>query len=117
MNRSDLDRLRDARHFAHEAIGHATGLSAEVLATATQPQHAALYALTIVGETLGKIPTDLRNEAPKIRWRAITALRNHVVHAYWQVDLEIIADVIENRLDPLIEELNKLIAFVERIDP
>jgi uncharacterized protein with HEPN domain len=36
------------------------------------------------------------------------------VHAYWQVDLKIIADVIQNRLDPLIEKLDRLIAFVER---
>jgi hypothetical protein len=30
------------------------------------------------------------------------------------VDLELIADVIGNRLDPLVLELDKLIAFVER---
>jgi uncharacterized protein with HEPN domain len=38
------------------------------------------------------------------------------VHAYWQIDLEIIADVIENRIDPLVAELAKLIVFVERMD-
>jgi hypothetical protein len=35
------------------------------------------------------------------------------VHAYWQIDLETIADVIEHRLDPLIKELERLIVFVE----
>ena len=116
MNRSDLDRLRDARDFARDAFDHATGLSADVLAQVTQPQHAALYALVVVGEALGKILADIRSAAPAIQWNAITALRNHLVHAYWQIDLEIIADVIKNRIDPLVAELGKLIVFVEQMD-
>jgi uncharacterized protein with HEPN domain len=116
MSRSDLDRLRDAHDFARQAFNHATGLSADVLAQATQPQHAALYALAVVGEALSKIPADVRSAAPAIRWDAIIALRNHLVHAYWQIDLEIIAGVIENRIDPLVAELKKLIAVIERMD-
>jgi uncharacterized protein with HEPN domain len=81
MNRTDLERLQDARNFAQEAFYHATGLGADVLAGALQPQHAALYALVIVGEALGKIPLELRNTAPEIQWNAIIALRNHIVHA------------------------------------
>jgi uncharacterized protein with HEPN domain len=38
------------------------------------------------------------------------------VHSYWQIDLEIIADIIKNRIDSLIAELDKLIALVERMD-
>jgi uncharacterized protein with HEPN domain len=114
--RSDLARLQDARRFAQDAVGHAIGLSPEILAEALQPQHAALYALTVVGETLAQIPVDLRNEAPGIAWKSIIGLRNHLIHAYWQIDLEIIADVIKNRIDPLVAELDKLITFVERIE-
>jgi len=114
--RSDLARLQDARRFAQDAVGHAIGLSPEILAEALQPQHAALYALTVVGETLAQIPVDLRNEASGIAWKSIIGLRNHLIHAYWQIDLEIIADVIKNRIDPLVAELDKLITFVERIE-
>jgi uncharacterized protein with HEPN domain len=116
MSRSDLERLRDARDFARQAFNHATGLSADILAEALQPQHAALYALAIVGEALSKIPADLRSAAPAIQWNAIIGLRNHLVHAYWQIDLEIIAGIVENRIDVLELELEKLIALVERMD-
>jgi uncharacterized protein with HEPN domain len=116
MNRSDLARLHDARWFAESAVSHAIGLSPSVLAQARQPQHAALYALTVVVEALAQIPVDLRNEAPGIAWKSIIGLRNHLIHAYWQIDLEIIADVIRNRIDPLVAELDKLITFVERIE-
>ncbi len=39
-----------------------------------------------------------------------------MIHAYWQIDLEIIAEVIENRIAPLLAELDKLIGLVERAE-
>jgi uncharacterized protein with HEPN domain len=114
MNRSDLDRLRDARAFARHAKDSAGNLSPAALAGATQPQHAALYNLAIIGETLNRVSSQVKSAAPNIEWREYYDLRNFIVHAYWQVDLEIIADVVRNRLDQLIEELNDLIAIVER---
>jgi len=116
MSRSDLQRLRDARDFARLAFDHATGLSADALAEALQAQHAALYAIAIVSEALSKIPADLRSAAPAVQWDAIIALRNHLVHAYWQIDFEIIAGIIEDRIHPLVAELDKLIMLVEKMD-
>jgi uncharacterized protein with HEPN domain len=117
MNRSDLDRLRDARDFTRYALGNAGGLSAEVLADALQPQHAALYDLVVIGEALGGVAAEVRAAAPHVDWKAIRDLRNIIVHADRQVDLETIAGIIENRIDPLISDLNNLIAPLERSDP
>ncbi len=116
MNRSDLDRLRDARDFARHAQYNAGGLSADVLADAPQPLHAALYDLVVIGETLNKVSAEVKSAAPQLAWRPISNLRNVIVHAYWQIDLEIIAHVIEHRLDPLLSELNTLIAIIEPTD-
>ena len=116
MIRSDLERLRDARAFARYAQDNAGGLTAEVLADATQPQHAALYDLAVIGETLNKVSAQVKSAAPDVEWREFYDLRNFIVHAYWQIDLEIIAGMIRNRLDPLISELDALIVFVERAE-
>ena len=116
MNPSDLDRLRDARKYAGYALDDAGGLPAEVLAQARQPQHAALFDLVIVGETLNKVSAEVKTAAPSLPWKTITNLRNIIVHSYWQIDLEIIAQVIESEFDPLIAELTRLITFVERMD-
>ncbi len=110
----DLDRLRDAREFARHAQNNAGGLSAAALAEAIQPQHAAQYDIAIIGVTLHKISTEIKGAAPGIEWRLIADLRNIIMHAYWQIDLGIIANIVEHRLDPLIVELDKLIDFVER---
>ena len=114
MTRSDLDRLRDARDFARYAQDDAGGLDADVLARAGQPLRAALYDLAIIGETLNKVSGEIKSAAPDLPWRPLADLRNFIVHAYWQVDLEIVAEVIKNRLDPIIVELDLLIGFVAR---
>jgi uncharacterized protein with HEPN domain len=117
MKRSDLERLKDARDFARFARDNAGGLSADVLADALQPQHAALYGLTIVGEALNKVSVEVKNAAPHLEWREIVDLRNLIVHSYWQIDLETIADIIANELEPLVDDLERLIAVVERAKP
>jgi uncharacterized protein with HEPN domain len=93
---------------------NAGGLSAQVLAEALQPQHAALYGLAIIGETRNRVSAAVKRAGPAIEWRLVADLRNLIVHAYWQIDLEIIADVIQNRLDKLVADLETLIVFVER---
>src|SRR4051812_24840235 len=107
MTRSDLERLRDARTYARQALDDGGGLEATVLAQARQPLHAVLFDLVVIGETLSKVPGDLRALAPEIPWRMIIGTRNLVVHAYWQIDLEIVAAVLERELDPLILSLDR----------
>ena len=58
----------------------------------------------------------MQKAAPDLPWRQIVDMRNIIVHSYWTIDLEIIANVINNRLDPLIEQLEELIAVVERTE-
>lgn len=117
MSRSDIARLRDARDYAKHAMDNAGGLSADTLAAALQPQHAALFDLIVVGEALNKVSPDVKALGPSIPWKAVIELRNVIVHGYWQIDLEIIADVVEHELAPLTSELETLIAVVERAEP
>ena len=117
MSRSDVEWLRDARDFARHARDNAGGLSAGQLADAPQPQHAALYDLVVIGEALNRVSPALKGATPDIPWRAIVSLLNVIVHAYWQIDLEIIADVIDKRLDALIEALDEALVLAKRTQP
>ncbi len=66
-----------------------------ILADAHQPPHAALYDLVVIGGTLHRVSAEVKSAAPALPWRQIANLQNLLVHAYWQVDREIIAQVIE----------------------
>jgi uncharacterized protein with HEPN domain len=106
--------LRDAREYAQHALSNAANLRADALARAIQSQHAALYDLVIIGETLNRVSAAIKGAAPAMEWRGYSDLRNYIVHSYWQIDFEIIAEIVRNRLAPLIADLDTLIAFVER---
>ena len=117
MNLPTLARLRNAQTCAQHALDNAGGLGADLVAGACQPLHAALYDLAILGEALSKVPQEVRSLAPGISWNAVVGMRNHVVHAYRQVDHGIIADVLARRLVPLIAALEELIQLVEGVEP
>ena len=112
--RAPLERLADARAYAAYALDNADGLRADTLAEARQPLHAALYDLLIIGEALGKVPEEWRSFAPEIPWAAIAGLRNRIAHAYWQIDLAMVAGVIEHHLKPLIDAIDRLTEAVKR---
>jgi uncharacterized protein with HEPN domain len=114
--RSPLQRLQDARAYALLAYDDAHGLPEEVLAESSQPLHAALYCLMVMGDALGKVPDDIRSLAPGIPRGAVTGMRNYIAHAYWQIDQTIVAGVLENRLLPLVAEIDKLIDALKKAE-
>mgnify|MGYP000910150665 CR=1 FL=1 len=40
---------------------------------------------------------------PSIPWEDVIGIRNHIAHAYFDIDAEIIFNVITNHLDPLLD--------------
>jgi len=117
VSRSDIDRLRDARDFARHAQDNAEGLGPIGLLGADRHRHAALYDLVVLGEAFSKVSPEIKAAAPAIPWRSVIALRNIIVHSYCQIDLDMIGDVIDNRIGPLIDQLDELIALIHLQDP
>ena len=62
---------------------------------------ALVFNLLVIGEAAGQIPKDFRLNYPDVPWRQIVGLRNVIAHQYFQIDLEIVWDVVENELEPL----------------
>lgn len=62
---------------------------------------AILYQITIIGEATKRISPDFRSQHPAIPWREMAGMRDVIVHEYDQLDLDIIWDVIENKLPEL----------------
>ena len=68
-----------------------------------------LHSFTIIGEAEQKIPPEVENSHADIPWVEMRGLRNRVVHEYRNVDLEIVWDIIQNYLPPLVSQLLQLL--------
>ena len=60
-------------------------------------------SVEIIGEASKNIPVDIKLKWKEVDWKAITAMRNKLVHEYFGVNYVIVWDVIRNK----IPEFNK----------
>ena len=65
---------------------------------------AVIRNLEIIGEAAKNIPVEIREEYPDIEWKKIVGLRNILIHEYSGVDIDILWDVVKNKL-PELENL------------
>ena len=63
----------------------------------------------IIGEAANQIPEEIEEKYSAIPWHLMRAMRNRIVHAYFEVDEKLMWDTIQNDLPPLIPELEKLL--------
>ena len=52
----------------------------------------------VIGEAANRIDNDVKDKFPNVEWRRIIGLRNRIVHEYFGIDLEIIWQIIEEKL-------------------
>ena len=72
-------------------------------------QDGVVRQLEIIGEASRNLSPEFRNSQPQIPWQQIIGLRNRVIHAYFEVNLTIIWEVVQNDLPTLREQLEPLI--------
>lgn len=65
--------------------------------------------LEIIGEAVKNIPTNVKDKHPDIEWKKIAGLRDILAHEYFGIDIEILWDIVENKLPDLKKELSRLL--------
>ena len=73
-----------------------------------------------IGEGFRKIDktTDgkLLSLRPEIPWHQVFGLRNRIAHGYFDIDVDIISEVINEDLKPLLDATNFFIDYIRRKD-
>ena len=66
--------------------------------------------IEIIGEAASQVTPSTRREYPQIPWPLIVAMRNRLIHAYFDVDIDRVWETIKDDLPPLISALEQVIA-------
>lgn len=71
---------------------------------------ATLRNIEIIGEAARYIPDEVRARYPAVPWQQMTDMRNLVIHAYPDVDLTKVWNVVRHQLLPLVPVLREILA-------
>ena len=66
---------------------------------------ALVKLLEIVGEAAARVTAEGQRTYPDVPWRDIVAMRNRLIHGYFDVDLDRVWDTVTDDLPPLLAQL------------
>lgn len=107
--REDVTRLRHMLAYAQEARALIRGRRRAELDANHMLELALTRLLEIVGEAANRVSEDMQQQHPEIPWRQIVGLRHRLIHGYDAVDLDILWDIVQYDLPPLIAALEKIL--------
>jgi uncharacterized protein with HEPN domain len=93
-----------------EAISFARNRSRESLDKDRMLVLALIKDVEIIGEAASRISKDAQSSAPEIPWANIIGMRNRLIHAYFDINLDILWKTVREDLPDLAAALNKAMA-------
>ena len=90
MRAEDRVRLWHIADALNSAIRFTQGRRREDLDNDEMLTFALVHALQIVGEAATRVSTETRDLCPDIPWADVVGMRNRLVHAYFDVNLDIL---------------------------
>jgi uncharacterized protein with HEPN domain len=102
------------REAAVTALEMAEGHDRADLSTNIVLTMALTRCLEILGEAASKIGPEVRAKFPAIPFSKIISMRNRLIHAYFDVDLDIVWTTVSDDLPDLSRALDEALAEVDR---
>ena len=90
--RRDGERLADIIEAA-EKISIRAGKGRQAFDADEDVQIVLVHLVQVIGEAASGLSDEMTSAHPEVPWRQIVAIRNRVVHGYFEVDLDILWDV------------------------
>jgi uncharacterized protein with HEPN domain len=109
MPKDDYIRLRHMLDAAREATAFSESKTRESLDSDKQLVRALEKSIEILGEAAVHVSEERRIGLLGIPWKNIIGMRNRLIHAYFDINLDVLWKTIVEDLPPLIAELEKVL--------
>jgi len=105
----DRIRLRHMLDAARDAVAFAQGRKREDLDRDRQFALALVKCVEIIGEAASQVTAEGQKEVAALPWQDIINMRHRLVHAYYDINMEILWRTIIKDLPPLIKALQQAV--------
>ena len=106
---SDETRLRHMIEAAREAVSYVERITRQQFNSERPLQHSVIRCIEIIGEAASRLTPEFREATPDIPWSDIIGMRNRIVHAYFDIDLDIVWQTARHELPAMLPQLEALL--------
>ncbi len=109
MKLDDATRIRHMIEAAETAQTFVAGRQRADLDTDRMLMFALVRAVEIIGEAASKVSLDSRQATPSVPWAVIISMRNRLIHAYFDIDPDILWASVTEEIPDLLPLLRPLL--------
>jgi uncharacterized protein with HEPN domain len=102
MRRDDAIRVRHMLDAARDALSFVEGKTRDQLSSDRMLTLSLIKSIEIIGEAASTVTSETRDQFSEVPWRDIVAMRNRLIHVYFDIDLDRVWDTITDDLPGLI---------------
>ena len=106
----DLTRLRHMLDAARKALEFTRNCDRADLDRDEKLALSVVRLLEILGEAAKTVSEQCRERHPEIPWRQIGAARNRLIHGYFDVDLDVVWNIVSTDLPVLLARLERILS-------
>lgn len=109
MSRSVIEYFEHIKDELNYLLQKSKGLDFDSFYADETLKRAFSRSFEIVGGAVKNVPEEIRFEYPEVEWKAMAGMRDKLIHHYFGVDYELVWDIIENELEELSFQINKIV--------
>jgi uncharacterized protein with HEPN domain len=113
MNPRDRVRLQQLADALNSAIRFVQGRECGDLDGDEMLLFALVRAVEIAGEAASQITDETRAQLPDLPWNSMVGMRNRLVHAYFDINRDILWATVTEAAPPLVERLKNVLSAGE----
>lgn len=108
MRAEDHIRLLHMVEASQTAMQFVSNRTRDDLQTDQMLSFAVVRAIEVLGEAANKVSEDVRLANPDIPWKAIVGMRNRLIHAYFDIDTDMVWETVQVEIPAILPYLQAL---------
>jgi uncharacterized protein with HEPN domain len=108
----DAIRLRHMLDAVNKALEFSRGKDRSALDKDEVLALALVRLLEIIGEAAVNVSQATKDAHPSFPWRAMSSTRNRLIHGYFDVDYDIVWNIVSKDLPPTVSQIEEILKSV-----